>query len=134
VVIVIDIEQRVFDFCDDWDFQVMTRRDEFVAALAVEDVFGDKVALRVTVLASLGRGNVNNLYLLLKVIIIISIIISIYLKLVLFLFRALLFLFVVTKEGERDSKSSAGALFQRRALNVSIDETDVINEIMNTHT
>ena len=108
----------------------MTRRDEFVAALAVEDVFGDKVALRVTVLASLGRGNVNNLYLLLKVIIIISI----YLKLVLFLFRALLFLFVVTKEGERDSKSSAGALFQRRALNVSIDETDVINEIMNTHT
>jgi len=130
VVIVIDIEQRVFDFCDDWDFQVMTRRDEFVAALAVEDVFGDKVALRVTVLASLGRGNVNNLYLLLKVIIIISI----YLKLVLFLFRALLFLFVVTKEGERDSKSSAGALFQRRALNVSIDETDVINEIMNTHT
>jgi len=112
----------------------MTRRDEFVAALAVEDVFGDKVALRVTVLASLGRGNVNNLYLLLKVIIIISIIISIYLKLVLFLFRALLFLFVVTKEGERDSKSSSGALFQRRALNVSIDETDVINEIMNTHT
>ncbi len=49
-------------------------------------------------------------------------------------FCALFCLSFVTEEGERDSKSSAGALFQRRALDAKIDKTNVINEIMNTHT
>jgi hypothetical protein len=40
----------------------VARRDEFIASLASEDVFGDKVALGVAVLAGFGRGNVDDLF------------------------------------------------------------------------
>jgi len=53
VVVVVDVQQRVFRLGDDRNFQVVTSWDEFVASFAGEDVFGDKVALGVTMLAGL---------------------------------------------------------------------------------
>jgi hypothetical protein len=62
VVVVVDVQQSVFRLGDDRNFQVVARRDEFIASLASEDVFGDKVALGVAVLAGFGRGNIDDLF------------------------------------------------------------------------
>lgn len=62
MVVVVDVQQSVFRLGDDRNFQVVARRDEFIASLASEDVFGDKVALGVAVLAGFGRGNIDDLF------------------------------------------------------------------------
>ena len=62
MVVVVNVQQRVFRLGDDRNFQVVASWDEFVASFAGEDVLGDKVALGVTVLAGFGRGNVDDLF------------------------------------------------------------------------
>ena len=62
VVVVVDVQQRVFRFGDDRNFQVVASWNEFIASFTAEDVFGDKVALGVAVLTSFGRGNVDDLW------------------------------------------------------------------------
>ena len=62
VVVVVDVQQRVFRFGDDRNFQVVASWNEFITSFTAEDVFGDKVALGVAVLTSFGRGNVDDLW------------------------------------------------------------------------
>ena len=61
MVVLIDVQERVFHAVHDRHFKVVGRRYEFFDLLIRENVQGKEVALGVTVLTRLRRRDVENL-------------------------------------------------------------------------